>query len=123
MTTLEITPQSIAASYGLEAFYRAIVETFPCLEKAMGRVLDAVSPATESEGAFLLIELLSSVTDPSTSDDSLLGSIRSMVQRVVVASPSDIPLAQQWREVRRTLISDAEAHAAGLKLSLLDALP
>jgi hypothetical protein len=123
MTTLEITPQSIAASYGLEAFYRAIVETFPCLEKAMGRVIDAVSPATESEGAFLLIELLSSVTDPSTSDDSLLGSIRSMVQRVVVASPSDIPLAQQWREVRRTLISDAEAHAAGLKLSLLDALP
>jgi hypothetical protein len=123
MSTLATSPQSLAASYGLEAFYRAIVDTFPCLEKALGRVIDVVSPETESEGAFLLIELLSSVTETPASEDSLLDSLRVMIQRVVVASPSSLPLTQQWKEVRRSLISDAEAHAAGLKLSLLDALP
>lgn len=124
MTTVATNPEALAAAYGLEAFYRSVVETFPCLDAAISRFLRAVAPETESDSAFLLIDLLSTVTTSRLdADESPVDSIRNMVQRMVSNTPSNLPISVQWKEVRRTLISDAEASTAGLDLSLLDEVP
>lgn len=123
MTTVATEPEMLATDYGLHEIYRHICDALPSVASAITRFLSVFDPSDEDVYALRFIEILHRLEGPAPTPESITHSVRSMVQGIVAFTPSDAPLAVQWADVRRSLISDDEALAAGLNPSFLDELP